>query len=370
MSNLDPYADIRPFNDSEVADVLLRMTRNQELISAISQYRFPMLHRWLPGVCRALTSMGVARQFDDVQTVRQFQDHIAGYMGKMIQRTTTKLSCSGIERLDPDEAYLFVSNHRDIAMDPAFVNWMLYQKGFDTLRIAIGDNLLSKDYVSDLMRLNKSFIVKRSAKAPREMMAALTQLSSYLDHSIQQGQSVWIAQREGRAKDGDDRTDPALLKMFYMSQRKQRSFAEAAQRLNIVPVSISYEYDPCDAAKARELHAKSTSGEYAKSEHEDIASIVKGITDFKGAVHVHFGEQIEGEFETPEALAEEIDRQIHQGYRLHPSNLIAAGQLEEVDQQQQKFFSERFADLTEAEREIVHRMYATPYFNQQAEEAS
>ena len=217
------------------------------------------------------------------------------------------------------------------------------------------------------MRLNKSFIVNRSATAPREVMAAFTQLSAYIDDCIQTNHSVWIAQREGRAKDGNDRTDPTILKMFHMSHRKaKRNFPDAMKRLNIVPVSISYQYDPCDALKAKELHAKDVDGHYEKAEHEDIASIVEGIRGYKGDVHVAFGKVIENDFETPEALAEEIDRQIHANYKLHSSNLIAAQQLDGVSEADKDAFDARMSSLTDDQKAIFMKMYAYPVSNCEA----
>ncbi|MEM5528960.1 1-acyl-sn-glycerol-3-phosphate acyltransferase [Gammaproteobacteria bacterium AS21] len=366
-SDQDLYSDIRPYKDSEIPAVLNSLLHNNEFVGAVSQYKFPKLYRWLPALTNSIIRIGLARQFGDIETVRDFQFVVAGFMQKMISRSTTKTTCSGVENLDPDGAYLFISNHRDIAMDPAFVNWMLYHKEMQTVRIAIGDNLLSKDYVSDLMRLNKSFIVKRSAKAPREMMKALTHLSSYIHHSIVVDEaSIWIAQREGRAKNGDDRTDAALLKMLHMSQRKNFSFSQMPAKLNIVPVSISYELDPCDISKAKELAVKSAGQGYTKSEFEDIESIVSGITGLKGHVHVHFGDVINTDIEDPAKLAEYIDLQIHQGYQLHESNLIAAGQVDDISEQKQQAFMQRFDTLSEQEKEIAIAMYAKPYFNKQA----
>ncbi|MBY4676834.1 1-acyl-sn-glycerol-3-phosphate acyltransferase [Marinobacterium arenosum] len=369
MSQQDPFQEIRPYRDDEVTEVLNRLLYNEEFVSAVTQYQFPSAAGWLGWLLRPLVRMALARKVGDVCSIRDFQQMVADYMEKMIARSTSKLSCSGIDELDPDQAYLFVSNHRDIAMDPAFVNWTRYQMGMDTVRIAIGDNLLSKDYVSDLMRLNKSFIVKRSAKGPREMMAALTQLSQYIDHSIQAGHSVWIAQREGRAKDGNDQTDPAILKMFYMAHRKQRSFSEAIERLNIVPVSISYEYDPCDYLKAKELAAMASEGRYEKAQYEDIDSIVKGIVGDKGHVHVAYGTPIRGEFESPEALAEEIDRQIIDNYYLHPSNYLAAGENGEFDAQQRAGFEARLAQVADGARDILRQMYANPVINKHKQES-
>lgn len=363
-SDQDPYSDIRPYKDTEVATVLNSLLHNDELIGAISHYKFPRFYRWFPGITKSAIRIGLARQFGDIETVRDFQQIVAGFMEKMIARSTDNVSCSGIENLDMDGAYLFISNHRDIAMDPAFVNWMLYHQEMQTLRIAIGDNLLSKEYVSDLMRLNKSFIVKRSAKAPREMMKALTNLSSYIDHSIVVDEAnIWIAQREGRAKDGDDKTDAALLKMLYMSLRKKCTFAEMPKRLNIVPVSISYEYDPCDVAKAKELAIKNSGEQYNKTEFEDIESIVAGITGSKGNVHVHFGDVIESDVEDPAELAKVIDQQIISNYKLHSSNLIAAGQTQDVSDEKFNEFHSRFEGLTEQQKEIAIHTYAKPYWN-------
>ena len=355
----DPYKEIRPYRDDEVGQVLFDLLHNNEFIDAITQYQFPRASKWFGFMLRPIVKQFLAARMGDIDTVRGFQVLVESYMNKMIKRSTTKVSCSGLDQLDPEEAYLFVSNHRDIAMDPAFVNWMLHHAKMDTARIAIGDNLLRKPYVSDLMRLNKSFIVNRSAKG-RQMMTALTQLSSYIDHSIQTGHSVWIAQREGRAKDGDDRTDPALLKMFHMSQRKERNLTEMVKRLNIVPVSIAYELDPCDAAKATELAAKADGSEYTKSEFEDIQSIVQGIVGDKGRVHVGFGEPIKGEFDTAEALAQEIDRQIHTHYRLHATNLAAAGQ---GTDEGVELLNARLSQVEGTARDIINVMYAKPVEN-------
>lgn len=363
----DPFQSIRPYRDGEVAEVLNRMVRDNELVDVITHYQFPRLPHFIRRILRPAVRIALAAKVGEIENITSFQKMVAGYMTKMINRTTTQLTCSGIDRLDPQEAYLFVSNHRDIAMDPAFVNWALYQYGMNTVRIAIGDNLLRKPYISDLMRLNKSFIVKRSLKAPREMMAAMTQLSEYIDHSVHTGHSVWIAQREGRSKDGNDKTDPTLLKMFYMSHRKQRSFAEMVERLNIVPVSISYEFDPCDAMKARELAAIAAEGKYQKGELEDIDSIVRGITGEKGHVHVDFGEPIRGQFETPDALAAEIDRQILGGYFLHPTHLAAADR--DNSEVASSVFNTRMAQVDTDAKAYLKAMYANPVFNRERIEA-
>jgi len=263
--------------------------------------------------------------------VASLQDKVEVYVDHTIERATDGVTYTGVEQFKSGSAYLFLANHRDIAMDPAFVNYAVYHAGLPTPRIAIGDNLLQKPFVSDLMRLNKCFIVHRSITGRREKMAAYLQLSAYINHSIREDcQSIWIAQAEGRAKDGDDRTESAILKMFHMS-RKDEPFAEVIKSLNLTPVSISYEYDPCDHAKARELYIRATTGSYTKAPGEDDVSIALGITGYKGRVHVNFATPISGVFEDTKQLAIEMDRQILGGYRLFPAHYLAYAQWADAD---------------------------------------
>jgi hypothetical protein len=321
----DPYADIRPYRDEEVAPVLARLLGDPEFLDSIASLRLGRLATLAPALIRPLVRFLLRRELRGVADVGAMQDIIKHYMDRMIESTTRGFSRSGLEQLDPGRAYLFMSNHRDIAMDPAFTNYALYQGGRDTVRIAIGDNLLTKPWASDLMRLNKSFIVKRSVSGPRELLAASKNLSAYIRHSLQQENApVWIAQREGRAKDGLDRTEPAIIKMLSLSRDKRaQSFGEHIESLGIVPVSISYELDPCDALKANELAEVATAGSYEKGEQEDIASIGRGIAGEKGRVHVSFGSPLGSGFDTPEDVAAEVDRQVIDQYCLHPTNLQA-----------------------------------------------
>ena len=178
---------------------------------------------------------------------------------------------------------MFISNHRDIVLDPALVRWGLFKHSMPTVRFAIGDNLLQIPYITELMRLNKSFIVKRSAKAPKEMLKALSQLSAYIYDSLSEGHSIWIAQKEGRAKDGFDQTDPALLKMLQLQGRKQKEFADYVRELKIVPVSISYQYEPCAIAKAKELYHKQHRGQYVKQQGErTLPALLRALAQQKG----------------------------------------------------------------------------------------
>ncbi|MFP8966628.1 1-acyl-sn-glycerol-3-phosphate acyltransferase [Pokkaliibacter sp. CJK22405] len=365
-SSNDAFQDIRPYEDAEVRGVLSHILSDREFTDAIVRFKFPRLHGSFGWALRPLVSFALKRQVRGIDSVKDFQQVVEDYMDKMIHNSTRGLEITGIDKLDPNQAYLFVSNHRDIAMDPAFVNFALWHNGHETVRIAIGDNLLRKEYVSDLMRLNKSFIVKRSAKGVREMMATYLTLSHYIDTSISEGHSIWIAQREGRAKDGQDVTDPAIIKMFYMFRKKEKmAFPDAMKKLHIVPVSISYEYNPCDQQMARELHAVAEHGSYEKSQFEDIQSIVRGIVGYKGHVRVAFGEPIAEPPENAEALAELLDEKILRQYQLHDSNYVAARRLGlevdcKVDAAQEQQFDERMSSLNEAQRAYFLEMYAAP----------
>jgi hypothetical protein len=371
----DPFEDIRPYRDDEVAPVLARLLQERELLGAAASFRLPRLTRWWPGLAHTVVRLALGRQLRGVNDVHGMQMVVRSYMDHMIRASSGGFTVSGLGQLPRDRPWLFISNHRDIAMDPAFTNFALNADGRDTVRIAIGDNLLTKPWVSDLMRLNKSFLVKRSLSGPRELLAASRHLSDYIRHSLQEERvPVWIAQREGRAKDGFDRTEPAVIKMLGMSRDKQaQSFGEHIAGLNIVPVAISYELDPCDALKARELHELATRGVYEKGEQEDVASIAQGITGAKGRVHVSFGTPLGPEFETPAAVAAEIDRQVHRDYCLHPSNFYAwrmlhgeddplAGELEHLFAEEgdvgKQAFRERIEAMPEAHRPYALAIYA------------
>lgn len=368
LNEEDRYKEIRPYNDDEVPSAIQRLINDEELISALARFRYPHAVNYFGWAIKPLIRHVARKWVKNVRTVDDVQQHVARFMEQMIAKTSDGVTYSGLEHLQSDKGYLFISNHRDIAMDPAMLNWGLFQCGLDTVRIAIGDNLLRKPCATELMRLNKSFIVKRSAKGPREMARAFSELSSYIWDSLNDGHSIWIAQREGRAKDGDDRTDPAILKMFYMAgKQKKLAFADYMRELNIVPVAISYEYDPGDEAKARELYERSTQGSYQKSEFEDIDSIVSGIIGYKGRVHLTVGKPLTEIPDSPDELAALIDQSIHTQYRLFPSNLIAAEQpSEDVIPEQQKKFADRLELMDSRWRDIVRQTYAKPVENQQS----
>lgn len=325
---MSEFDDIRPYNDDEVKPTLERLLNDTEFLDTIASLKLPTWLKSIRPLVRPLIKRRLGQEVSGISSVFAFQQRIEYYMGQMLEKTITHLTISGLDRLGKNSAYCFISNHRDISMDPAFVNWALFHGGYQTLRIAIGDNLLTKPFASDLMRLNKSFIVNRSATAPREKLKVAKKLSHYIQHSMHEDRAnIWIAQREGRAKDGNDKTNPAIISMLALHKDKQQAFSDYIANTHIVPVSISYEYDPCDKSKARELTLKAEEGQYLKGEQEDVQSIALGITGFKGAVHLAFGAPLGLGLESVEQVADSLDDAIINNYVLHPSNCIAYEQL-------------------------------------------
>lgn len=373
LTNPDEFAAIRPYEDSEVAQVIANLGNNKELLKVLLGFKFPKLAKTpLALPLSWLFAAKLKQNLNKIISIDDLQQQVKSYVRQMLATTSKGLEVTGLEQLDKNTSYLFISNHRDIAMDPALVNYALYTQGFNTVRIAIGDNLLRKDYVSDLMRLNKSFIVQRSAKGPRQKLAAFNLLSRYIQHSLKtDNQSIWIAQKEGRAKDGFDSTEAAIIKMFTMAQRKELAFNEIIAQLNLVPVAISYEYDPLAIEKANELVEVATKGEYAKTEFEDITSIAKGITGYKGRVKVAFGETLDNSFNTAEEVAAAIDEQLRQLYHLYPSNYLALDSLglaEEIDLPKYDAatlaeFNQQLAACPEDLQEQWLKIYANPVRN-------
>ncbi|WP_245662982.1 1-acyl-sn-glycerol-3-phosphate acyltransferase [Endozoicomonas arenosclerae] len=382
---MERFEEIRPYHDHEVRPALERLLHDRELIQALVHHQYPRVPGYLSGLAGWLTSMGLRYKLKDIHNIEGLQQVIEPYLTRVIEGSTAGISFSGLDKLDKSQAHLFLSNHRDIVMDPAFVNLAVYRHGMETVRIAIGDNLLQRPFVSDLMRLNKSFIVKRSVEGRREKLRAYQTLSAYIHHSIDSGHPVWIAQSEGRAKDGDDKTDSAIIKMFHMSRKAaDTSFADSIRSMNMVPVSIAYEYDPCDTAKAKELYETEKHGNYEKFEGEDMQSIVTGIEGFKGRVHVSFGTPLTEEYENANQVVEEVDRQVHQNYHLFASNLIAFDRIrsefpevtdqslealferfcpEESRDSKIKEFNNRLAQCPEDHQHWFLKMYANPVIN-------
>ncbi len=367
-SSADPFFDdIRPCNDGEVRGELYKICHDQELLQGIINFRYPLLSKMCPFILKPLVRKYLSSRTEHIHTIADFQKKVADFMQHTIATTTDGVTFEGFDKLDKSKGYLFISNHRDISLDPAFVDYALYLQGMNTVRIAIGDNLLKSPGATSLMRLNKSFIVQRSIESPRGKLQALTKLSQYIGLSINEGQSVWIAQREGRAKDGDDRTEVSLLKMFHLRGRKLKlNFKDYIGTLNLVPVAISYEYDPGDLSKARELDERArNNGAYRKGKMEDLLSIVGGIKGYKGRIKLVAGDPLREGFETPEELASLIDNFIWTHYEIYPTSLIAAGVEAGVSNEAREKFMARINSYPEQLRARVLAMYAKPYLNRQ-----
>lgn len=368
-SSADPFFDdIRPCTDAEVTGELYKICHDQELLQGIINFRYPRLAKMCPFIIKPLVRKYLIKRTQHIKTIADFQARVADFMEHIIATTTDGVTFEGFDKLEHGKGYLFISNHRDISLDPAFVDLALYKHGYDTVRIAIGDNLLKSPAATSLMRLNKSFIVQRSIESPRGKLLALTKLSQYIGLSIQEGHSVWIAQREGRAKDGDDRTEVSLLKMFHLYGRQLKvPFREYIASLNLVPVAISYEYDPGDLSKARELDERArNNGAYRKGKMEDLLSIAGGIKGYKGRIKLVAGTPLTDGFETPEELAALIDNFIWTHYQIYPTSLIAAGINAEVSEEDVAKFNARVNAYPPELQERVKAMYAKPYLNQQA----
>ncbi len=325
--NNNQYDDIRSYRDSEVLPTLDRLYNDKEFylsMKRLMRTNAPKLSFLISILFWAVWPLIWKRLTKGIHDVHSMQMAIKALLLKALKTSSDGVECSGLSQLDGSKPYLFISNHRDIAMDPALINLMVSDTSLNIPHLAIGDNLLSKPYATDLMRLNRSFIVKRNIAAGRKLLLELKHLSSYIRHLRDEVKTnVWIAQREGRAKDGIDGTEEAVLKMLLLSADKDKSLADKIIDLNIVPVAISYEWDPCDISKAKSLIAVNETGNYIKDEHEDIVTIGQGISGYKGKIQVNFMPCIERDFESTEDLAAYIDQQIIANYRLFPSHFAA-----------------------------------------------
>ncbi len=314
------YDDIRPYRDDEVQPAIQRILK-EPLLYDVMSYVYPSLSR-----------VDILEMMNEIQTVNQFQEEISGPSFKEVaQKTTSGLTFTNMNELEKDEAYLFLSNHRDIILDSALLNVSLLEKGFNTTQIAIGSNLLKNPIISDLVRLNKNFIVNRDVNA-RDLLKESQRLSSYIRKTVEEDNvSIWIAHKEGRSKDGDDRTASGLLKMLTMSS--EDSIEKALKKLNIRPMVVSYENDPCDIMKAAEIMSVQVHGNYEKHPLEDYKSMMTGLKGHKGNVNITVCppiteklkelKKIENKNDKIKELASHIDSEMHRNYKLWPSNYMA-----------------------------------------------
>ena len=376
---ISKFDAIRPYGDADLPRVLTKLFNNKEFIRTLVAFKFSAWPKFTWPMLGFITRRYIISQIAGIQNLTGFQRLVEPYVQRMIDTTTQAFTVSGLDKLDLSQACLFVSNHRDIALDPALVNWVLHINQQDTVRIAVGDNLLKKEWVADLIRLNKCFIVKRSAPDRREKLAAAKLLSEYIFHTLQHDkQHIWIAQREGRAKDGNDITNPAIISMLTINKPKEVDFADYVNQLRIVPVSISYEFDPCDISKAKELHQIDILGAYDKPDNEDMRSIVNGITGKKGRVHVHFGPVANESFENAKHVAEYLDREILAGYQTFSTGKAALKLLNKLQNKPcalandpktetklaTEYLQSRIAQLNEVEQVKLLTMYAHAFVKQ------
>jgi len=359
------FDEIRPYYNHEVQEVFQRLLEKPSFFLMMGVL-FPELSK--------------EQIMEDISSLRSVEEFQAGYIHETLNRilslSSKGLSIDGLQNLNPHTPYLFLSNHRDIILDSAFLNVKLHDEGFPTTRIAIGDNLMVSRLITDLMKVNKAFIVHRSV--PRqEIMAYSERLSRYIRHSIQEEKSsIWLAQRSGRTKNGKDETATSILKMLAMSGKADR--VHSFQELNILPMAISYELEPCDALKAEETYHHQHDIPYDK---DDKLAMLTGIRAPKGRIHIQVGQplkeklkglpQTDNKNEWYKALTQLIDREIQGLYKLWPTNYLACDLLQgrriyanRYSEEERKIFvntmHERLASV-KGDKEELKRLYLNIY---------
>ena len=374
----EQFDPIRPFEPDELPDVFDRLLQNEQFSSVLAYF--------YPDVPKEALAAKMHACKDNLDFQKTF---CYGFLVQLLARLSKGCDID-IASLDTDSRYTFISNHRDIVLDSALLDKLLIDAGFNTTcEIAIGDNLLKLPWVKDLVRVNKSFIVER-ALSMREMLMASKRLSEYMHFVIaEKNDNVWIAQREGRAKDSNDRTQEAILKMMVMGG--EGSIIDRLKQLHLVPLAISYEYDPCDYLKAAELQARRDNPCWQKGPMDDVTSMQTGIMGYKGYIHYQCADCIDSYLDTIPAdtpktelfrlIADHIDRQIFAGYRLYPNNYVAldllhgdsahADHYTAEDKAQFEAYLKDQLDKIEMEgkddaylREQMLKMYANPAINQ------
>jgi 1-acyl-sn-glycerol-3-phosphate acyltransferase len=316
------FDSIRPFYDTEVNEAI-HSSVNHPMMKALMGFTFPDVDEevWKD-------------QLKRTHSIRDFQ---CNFIYKSVQNVLAKssegLTTSGFEKLEPNTSYLFISNHRDIILDTSLLNVALFDHGLVMTASAIGDNLVKKSFLKTLSKLNRNFLVQRGLP-PRELLESSKLMSEYIGQLLlRENRSVWIAQREGRTKDGNDATHSGVLKMLAMGS-DESNLMDYFKKIKIVPVSISYEYDPTDALKMPQLIAEANDKIYIKEKNEDFVTLLSGIIGQKKRIHIHVGDildkqldKIAKDFDNTnkqvQALAQTIDDSILQSYKLWPTNYIA-----------------------------------------------
>lgn len=350
MNIPEEFDPIRPYEDEEYSEILGSLLADGELIGAL---------RSSIGSLPTMLLMRRVRKADSIHSLQR--DIIVPFIMRILRHSSSTLSHDFSALPQMAGNWLFISNHRDIVMDSALLDCILIESGSRGVEIAIGDNLLAKPWIEKLVRLNRSFIVRRSLP-PTEFIEFSRILSGYIRFAIQEKEvPIWIAQREGRAKDSDDRTQKSLLKMLAMSDSS--NVVESIRALHLVPLTISYEYDPCDWLKAREFQMKRDNPDYRKSREEDLQNMKTGIFGRKGQIYYRAAECIDSELDSIdstkpknvqlEQIANLIDSRIHAGYRIYPGNRVALDLLN-GNEMQSRFYSVKEKDTFE--RYMKHQL--------------
>ena len=367
------FDSIRPFYDSEVNEALKSLLHHP-MMKAMMDFTFPEIPEstW-------------KEQLSRTHSIRDFQiNFVYQSIQRVLERSSEGLTTSGFEKLEPNTSYLFISNHRDIILDTSLLNVSLFDHGLVMTASAIGDNLVQKDFLLKLSKLNRNFLVLRGL-SPRELLLSSKLMAEYMYQLLsKENRSVWIAQREGRTKDGKDATHQGVLKMIAMASDEENCM-DFFKKLKIVPVSISYEYDPTDALKMPQLIALSKDEEYIKEKNEDFITLLSGIIGQKKRIHIHVGDILENEYDKIkvendnnnkqiQALAQVIDDSILQSYKLWPTNFIAYDILNNTTtfahlyyDKERQLFERRLEMRIDAENETMKAgflaMYANPVVN-------
>ncbi|MEO0058535.1 MAG: hypothetical protein RLZZ312_182 [Bacteroidota bacterium] len=370
---MQKFDAIRPFYDTEINEAI-RSTVNHPMMKAIMNFTFPEVE---DSVWKS--------QLLKTHSIRDFQcNFIYQAVQKVIQTSSDGVTTSGFEKLEKNTSYLFISNHRDIILDTSLLNASLFDHGLVMTASAIGDNLVKRAFMDTLAKLNRNFLVRRGL-SPREMLESSKLMSEYISQLLlRENRSVWIAQREGRTKDGNDATNPGILKMLGMGS-DQNNLMQYFKNLKIVPVSISYEYDPTDVLKMPQLLAEANNEVYVKTKNEDFNTLLSGVLGQKKRIHIKIGNILNHEIDTIDkkldnnnkkiqALAATIDDSIIKNYKLWPTNFIAYDLLKNTDlyaknySENERMLFERRLEMkidnkNQVAREGFLNMYANPVLN-------
>lgn len=367
------YKDIAPYDGQDVIDAVNRIKAYPKFLSNMAEVLYSgniIKTKWKSHQMKEI----IPPLLDQVSTYDDFQRLItAGVFLPTIERNSmSSFTFSGDAQLDPGTPYLYISNHRDIVLDCALLDYALLQADMPICEMAIGDNLLVNQFTTDMFKLNGGVTVKRNLPLRQQYEESLRLSRYFVELITEEKKSIWVAQKSGRAKDGLDKTNPAIIKMLYLSFKSSGiSFKDLIKQCHIVPVAISYQYDPNDINKGREEVSKRLHGTYTKKRYEDLVNMLRGLRRFKGHVHLHFGKPLTEEYANAEEVASEVDRQIHIGYKLWDTNYLAYDLLQGPTRFTEKYqglnskkFLDRYKDLSDDLRRIILRSYANPVVSQ------